>query len=333
MKNLVENNFVHYAISAMHSFMFNVIILDIDLNNLSYNDLRSYFNLHNWYQSLVALDLRSTRFLILSFFEITQSGESLSIHITFSFTFNTQQEMDHQYPTVAKIPVLDTGKFKQWQFRIQQYLQHEHYALKYKIARELWAVILKTFGGNEATKKTKKNLLKQQYGNFKAEGSETLEQMFNRLQTIVWRNRNDLDTMSLDDLYNHLKSYMANEEEDHALVTDEVIPTEFALMANTSAESKTGLPECADDIVTDYSRPSPTVESTSEDDQNRNPSVFKNVASPITPKPFIKFVKPKDSQSESKTDKKETPKKPPVKYAEQYIKPNKKPNVRGNQRN
>nr|GEX40885.1 hypothetical protein [Tanacetum cinerariifolium] len=37
--------------------------------------------------------------------------------------------MDQQYPTVAKIPVLDTGKFKQWQFRIQQYLQHEHYAL------------------------------------------------------------------------------------------------------------------------------------------------------------------------------------------------------------
>nr|GFC03432.1 hypothetical protein [Tanacetum cinerariifolium] len=37
--------------------------------------------------------------------------------------------MDHQYPTVSKIPILDTGKFEQWQFRIQQYLQHEHYAL------------------------------------------------------------------------------------------------------------------------------------------------------------------------------------------------------------
>nr|GEW03337.1 hypothetical protein [Tanacetum cinerariifolium] len=45
--------------------------------------------------------------------------------------------------------------------------------------------ILKTFGGNENTKKTKKNQLKQQYGNFKAEGSETLEQTFNRLQAIV----------------------------------------------------------------------------------------------------------------------------------------------------
>nr|GEW42322.1 putative ribonuclease H-like domain-containing protein [Tanacetum cinerariifolium] len=95
----------------------------------------------------------------------------------------------------------------------------------------------------------------------------------------------------------------------------------------------TGLPECADDTVTDYSRPSPTVESSSEEDQNINPSVYENVASPITPKPFVKFVKASDNQSKSKIDEKETPKKPPVKYAEQYRKPNKKPNVRGNQRN
>nr|GEX51908.1 hypothetical protein [Tanacetum cinerariifolium] len=118
--------------------------------------------------------------------------------------------------------------------------EHQLRFSKYKAAQELWAAILKTFGGKEATKKTKKNLLKQQYGNFKAEGSETLEQTFNRLQaivsylkfmdieieqddlnqkfltslapewlmhTIVWKNRSDLDTMSLDDLYNHLKVY------------------------------------------------------------------------------------------------------------------------------
>nr|GEV05323.1 putative ribonuclease H-like domain-containing protein [Tanacetum cinerariifolium] len=57
--------------------------------------------------------------------------------------------------------------------------EHQLRFSKYKTAQELWAAILKTFGGNEATKKTKKNLLKQQYGNFKAEGSETLEQTFN----------------------------------------------------------------------------------------------------------------------------------------------------------
>nr|GFB10766.1 hypothetical protein [Tanacetum cinerariifolium] len=54
--------------------------------------------------------------------------------------------------------------------------------------------------------------------------------------------------------------------------------------------SWTSLPEFADDIVTDYSRPSPTMESTSGDNQNRNPSVSETVASPITPKPFIKAV-------------------------------------------
>nr|GEY00889.1 hypothetical protein [Tanacetum cinerariifolium] len=37
--------------------------------------------------------------------------------------------MDLQNLTLAKIPILDTGKFEQWQFRIQQYLQYEHYAL------------------------------------------------------------------------------------------------------------------------------------------------------------------------------------------------------------
>nr|GEZ20896.1 retrotransposon protein, putative, Ty1-copia subclass [Tanacetum cinerariifolium] len=61
--------------------------------------------------------------------------------------------------------------------------EHQLRFSKYKTKQELCTAILKKFDGNEATKKTKKNLLKQQYGNFKAEGSETLEQTFNRLQS------------------------------------------------------------------------------------------------------------------------------------------------------
>nr|GEX53344.1 hypothetical protein [Tanacetum cinerariifolium] len=37
--------------------------------------------------------------------------------------------MDHTNLTFAKILILDTRKFEQWKFRIQQYLQNEHYAL------------------------------------------------------------------------------------------------------------------------------------------------------------------------------------------------------------
>nr|GEZ13457.1 ubiquitin hydrolase [Tanacetum cinerariifolium] len=94
--------------------------------------------------------------------------------------------------------------------------------------------------------------------------------------------------------------------------------------------SWTGLPEFVDDTVTDYSKPSHTVASTSAEGQNKDSSTSEDVASPNRPKPFVKFVKPKDSQSESKTNKQETPKKPQVKYAEQYRHSNKKP--KGNQR-
>nr|GFD10086.1 ubiquitin hydrolase [Tanacetum cinerariifolium] len=81
--------------------------------------------------------------------------------------------------------------------------------------------------------------------------------------------------------------------------------------------------------------PSPAIESTSGDVQNRNTSDTKTKASPstISPKPFIKFVKAADRPKENKTDKGETVKKPSVKSAELYRKPSKKSTVRGNQRN
>nr|GEU85929.1 reverse transcriptase domain-containing protein [Tanacetum cinerariifolium] len=79
--------------------------------------------------------------------------------------------------------------------------------------------------------------------------------------------------------------------------------------------SWTGLPEFADDTVTDYSRPSHAIESTSDDVQNRNPSVTKTEASPstISSRPFIKFMKATDSPIKDKIDKVETAKKPTVK--------------------
>nr|GEV98530.1 hypothetical protein [Tanacetum cinerariifolium] len=101
------------------------------------------------------------------------------------------------------------------------------------------------------------------------------------------------------DLDNLIKSQRSDKNKEGLGYTDVPPPPAQLYLSPKKDLSWSGLPKCADDMVTDYSRPSPTVESTSEDDQNRNPSVSKNVASPITPKPFIKFVKPKDSQSES----------------------------------
>ncbi|GJW93589.1 hypothetical protein Tco_0173261 [Tanacetum coccineum] len=45
--------------------------------------------------------------------------------------------------------------------------------------------IEKRFGGNATTKKTQRNLLKQQYENFTALSSEMLDQTFDRLQKLM----------------------------------------------------------------------------------------------------------------------------------------------------
>ncbi|GJT46742.1 putative ribonuclease H-like domain-containing protein [Tanacetum coccineum] len=74
-----------------------------------------------------------------------------------------------------------------------------------KYAKKLLEAVEKRFGGNEGTKKTQRNLLKQQYENFTASSSEMLDQTFDRLQKL--RNKANLDTMSMDDFYNNLKVY------------------------------------------------------------------------------------------------------------------------------
>ncbi|GKB48751.1 ribonuclease H-like domain-containing protein [Tanacetum coccineum] len=64
-----------------------------------------------------------------------------------------------------------------------------------KDAKSLLQAVEKMFGGNAATKKTQRNLLKL---------SLSLEW---NTHTIVWRNKPEIDTLSLDDLYNNLKIY------------------------------------------------------------------------------------------------------------------------------
>nr|GFA42224.1 ribonuclease H-like domain-containing protein [Tanacetum cinerariifolium] len=77
-----------------------------------------------------------------------------------------------------------------------------------KDAKSMLEAIEKKFGGNDVTKKTQRNLLKHLYENFTASSSESLDQTFNRLQKLVrWRNKPDLDSISMDDLFKNLKVY------------------------------------------------------------------------------------------------------------------------------
>ncbi|GJZ09640.1 ribonuclease H-like domain-containing protein [Tanacetum coccineum] len=85
---------------------------------------------------------------------------------------------------------------------------------QYKDAKTLFAAIQTRFGGNEATKKTKKTLLNQIQLAILGENisQEDLNLKFLRslpsdwnTHVVVWWNKSNLDTMSFDDLYNNSK--------------------------------------------------------------------------------------------------------------------------------
>ncbi|GJT99030.1 hypothetical protein Tco_1094548 [Tanacetum coccineum] len=109
-----------------------------------------------------------------------------------------------------------------------------------KDAKSLWKAIKNRFGGNKESKKMHKTILKQNYENFAASSQEGLDKTYDRFQKLIsqleihgevisqedanlkllrslpsaWnnialimRNKSNLDTLSMDDLYNNLKVY------------------------------------------------------------------------------------------------------------------------------
>ncbi|GKE45350.1 hypothetical protein Tco_1472634 [Tanacetum coccineum] len=86
--------------------------------------------------------------------------------------------------------------------------EHQLKFNSYKDAKTLMQAIENRFGGNAATKKTQKNLLKQQYENFAATSTEVIEQTYERLQKLISQlEMHEIETLSLDDIFNNLKSY------------------------------------------------------------------------------------------------------------------------------
>ncbi|GKF82219.1 hypothetical protein Tco_0243875, partial [Tanacetum coccineum] len=110
----------------------------------------------------------------------------------------------------------------------------------YKDAKLLMEAIEKRYGGNKESKKVQQTLLKKQYENFSGSSSKTMDQTFDMLQklisqleiqgevitqedinlkllrclpsewkthALIWRNKEEIETISLDDLYNNLRIY------------------------------------------------------------------------------------------------------------------------------
>nr|GEW59988.1 hypothetical protein [Tanacetum cinerariifolium] len=89
-----------------------------------------------------------------------------------------------------------------------------------------------------------------------------------------------------------------------------------------------GLPEFVDDTVTDYTRPTPSIDvlkSVSKEQEerwkNNNPSFFEQGGSSgnVVSKPMIKFVKESGCPNATKVNNSENTRKPTMKYAEMHM--------------
>ncbi|GJU76921.1 hypothetical protein Tco_1273991 [Tanacetum coccineum] len=178
----------------------------------------------------------------------------------------------------AKLPVLNPNEFELWKMKIEQYFLMTDYALWKILARknELKArgTLLMALPNEHQLKfntyknaKTLMEAIKKRFGCQLEIHREDLNLKLLRslpsewkTHTLIWRNKPDLETLSMDDLYNNMKIYEAkvmsklipddleeiglevadgndvneiNEWSDQA----EEGPTNFALMAYTSSGS------------------------------------------------------------------------------------------------
>nr|GEY62968.1 hypothetical protein [Tanacetum cinerariifolium] len=133
----------------------------------------------------------------------------------------------------SKVPMLKPGEFEIWRMRIEQYIQMMAYALwkviengvtlpKTQVLNGVTTVMPITTAEEKAQQRLKvkarstlimgiSNEHQLKFNSIKDTKQllEAVEKRIQKLNTyvVVWRNKEDLDTMSMDDLYNNLKVY------------------------------------------------------------------------------------------------------------------------------
>ncbi|GJY11166.1 putative ribonuclease H-like domain-containing protein [Tanacetum coccineum] len=98
------------------------------------------------------------------------------------------QESAHMV-AASKVPMLKPGEYEIWRIRIEQYIQMIDYALLQKLVSQL-ELLDEKISQEDVNQKLLKSLSPEW-----------------NTYVVVWKNKVDLDTMSMDDLYNNLKVY------------------------------------------------------------------------------------------------------------------------------
>nr|GEU86705.1 hypothetical protein [Tanacetum cinerariifolium] len=123
--------------------------------------------------------------------------------------------------------------------------EHQLKFNSYKNAKSLMKAIEKRFGGNKELKKAAKayQLARDSWRNYSQEdlNLKLLRSLPSewKTHTLIWNNKPDLETLSMDDLYNNLKIYetevkgSSSSSQTHKILSDSVIYSFFANHSNS----------------------------------------------------------------------------------------------------
>nr|GEW76962.1 putative ribonuclease H-like domain-containing protein [Tanacetum cinerariifolium] len=128
-----------------------------------------------------------------------------------------REATDSQSTLTIKLPILQPGEYDIWKMRMEQYLQCIDYTIWEIKENGNAPIVTKTVNGKETViPPTSVEEKAQKRAELKARTipQEEINQKFLRslsqewtMHTIVWRNKPEIETLSLDDLFNNLKAY------------------------------------------------------------------------------------------------------------------------------
>nr|GEU88726.1 hypothetical protein [Tanacetum cinerariifolium] len=142
-----------------------------------------------------------------------------------------------RYYGVTPTIVLRRNIFKARRVSIQHYSVTIH-----KDAKKVMEAIEKRFVGNVARRKTKRNLLKQQYENLTAPSSEMLDQTFDRLQKLVSQLELLEENISQEDVNQKLLRSLSPEWNTHgmSISSSSTQNMDFVSSSNNNTSSTNG---------------------------------------------------------------------------------------------
>ncbi|GJW50687.1 hypothetical protein Tco_0092038 [Tanacetum coccineum] len=163
--------------------------------------------------------------------------------------------------TALRIPIIKKGEYDLWSMKMRYIHGSED-------AKTLWSAIKARFGGNEASKKMQKNLLKQQFETFTIGSREELDSAYERFQNILSMLELYDAKVSHEDanLKFFLRAYHLSSTLKQSTADTENIPKGYTQAASSKVQTAPNCASHSDEIICSFFAQQASMPTTHDDE-------------------------------------------------------------------